>query len=261
MSDRILLSITDAVASVTLNRPSVYNAMDAEMIVRLKEVTEQLQDDRSVRVVVLRGAGPAFLAGGDVALFHKNLDQLPEMIVRLARELHYAVLAIRRMRKPVLASVHGAVAGAGLSLMAAADLAIAAADAKFTMAYSRIATSPDGGGTFFLARTLGLKKAMELALLSDTFDAASAQALGLVNWVVPASELAAQTEQIAQRLARGPTLAYGETKQLMDQAFGASLEQQLEAEAQAFARCARSHDLKEGVNAFVEKRKPQFKGE
>src|SRR5450631_3074049 len=116
MSDTILLAVADAVATVSLNRPSVYNAMDDAMIVRLKEVAEQLGRDDSVRAVVLRGEGPAFLAGGDVALFHKHIDELPEMIIRLARELHYAVLALRRMRKPVLASVHGAVAGAGLSL-------------------------------------------------------------------------------------------------------------------------------------------------
>jgi 2-(1,2-epoxy-1,2-dihydrophenyl)acetyl-CoA isomerase len=169
-------------------------------------------------------------------------------------------MALRRAAKPVLASVHGAVAGAGISLLAAADLALAAADAKFTLAYSRIAASPDGGSTYFLPRLIGVRRALEMALLSDTFDAHTAREIGLVNWVVSAAELAAETEKIAGRLASGPTVAYGETKALVNQSFDNTLERQLEAEAQAFARCARTADLAEGVTAFVEKRKPNFEG-
>ena len=260
MSETILLSVTDAVATVSFNRPSVYNAMDESMIVRFRAVMEQVQRDPAVRVVVLRGEGTAFLAGGDVAFFHRHIDAMPEMIVRLARELHYGVLAMRRMRQPVLASVHGAVAGAGLSIVAAADLAIAAQDASFTLAYCGIGASPDGGGSYFLARRLGTKKAMELALLGETLDAQAAAALGLVNRIVPTDGLAAETARIARRLASGPGVAFAETKALLNQALEASLEQQLESEVQAFARCARTHDLREGVAAFVEKRKPVFKG-
>jgi 2-(1,2-epoxy-1,2-dihydrophenyl)acetyl-CoA isomerase len=260
MTEKVRITYAGGVATIALNRPAVYNAMDDEMITGFRVAAEAIRDDASVRCVVLRGEGPAFLAGGDVALFHQNIDELPALIQRLARELHFGVLALRRMAKPVLASVHGSVAGAGLSLLAACDLAIAAEGTKFTMAYSRIATSPDGGGTFFLARTLGLKKAMELALLSDVFDVTTARDLGIVNWVVPAADLGAETDRVARRLATGPTVCYGETKRLLEQALAQSLETQLEAEVQAFARCARTEDLREGVAAFVAKRKPAFKG-
>jgi len=260
MSESVRLSVSGAIATLSLDRPAVFNALDEAMIVALRARCEAVKEDAAVRCVVLRGEGPAFLAGGDVAFFHRNIDALPRESVRLARELHYAVLAIRRMPKPVIAAVHGAVAGAGLSLMAACDLAIAAADTKFTLAYSRIGVSPDGGGTYFLARTLGLKKATELAFLSDTFDAATAAGLGLVNRVVAPADLAAETEALARRLAAGPTRAYAETKRLLEGALDASLETQLEEEAQAFSRCAATADMREGVAAFVEKRKAVFRG-
>jgi len=261
MNETLLYSVMAGVATITLNRPQVMNALDAGMIVRLRDACEQARDDAAVRAIVLRGNGPAFLAGGDVALLHANLPRLPQMIEKLARELHYAILALRRAAKPVVASVHGACAGAGVSLLAAADLALAAADTKFTLAYSKIAASPDGGSTYFLPRLVGCRKALELTLLSDTFDAATALALGLVNRVVAGAELASETDKMAQRLASGPTCAYGETKALVNLSFERSLESQLEAEAQAFARCARTADLAEGVTAFVEKRSPRFRGE
>jgi 2-(1,2-epoxy-1,2-dihydrophenyl)acetyl-CoA isomerase len=259
-SKTLIYTVAEGVATIVLNRPQVMNAMDADMIKRLRDVCEEARDDAAVRVIVLRGNGPAFLAGGDVALFHANLLTLPAMVEKLAGELHHAIVALREAAKPVLASVHGAVAGAGVSLLAAADLAIAAADTKFTLAYSKIAASPDGGSTYFLPRIVGTRKALELMLLADSFDAQSALDLGLVNWVVPASELAAATDKIVQRLVNGPTLAYGETKALVNRTFERPLTAQLAAEAQAFARCARTQDLAEGVTAFVKKRKPEFKG-
>jgi 2-(1,2-epoxy-1,2-dihydrophenyl)acetyl-CoA isomerase len=260
MSKTLLYSVAGSVATITLNRPQVMNALDADMIMQLRARCEQACDDAGVRAIVLRGNGPAFLAGGDVALFHANLPQLPDMVGKLAGELHHAIMALRRASKPVLASVHGAVAGAGISLLAAADLALAADDARFTLAYAKIAASPDGGGTWFLPRLVGYRKALELALLSDTFDAHTAREIGLVNWVVPLAELTGETEQIAGRLASGPTAAYSETKALINQSFDNTLERQLEAEAQAFVRCACTADLAEGVTAFVEKRKPKFVG-
>lgn len=260
MTQNILLSVADSVATIIFNRPRVMNALDWDMIVRFREVCEEVRHMEKVRAVLLRGEGRAFLAGGDVAMFRDNLKQLPVLIVKGARELHHAMLALRRMNKPVVASVHGAVAGGGMSVMLAADLVIAADDTQFTMAYSRIATSPDGGSTYFLPRMVGYHKAMELALLSDTINAETAKNLGIVNFVVPAAELQAQTSTLMQRLARGATYAYGETKALMNQSIGASMEEQLEAEVQAFSRCARTTDLAEGVAAFVDKRKPAFTG-
>jgi 2-(1,2-epoxy-1,2-dihydrophenyl)acetyl-CoA isomerase len=161
----------------------------------------------------------------------------------------------------VLASVQGACAGAGFSILCAADLAVAADNAYFSLAYTRIGASPDGGSSHFLPRLVGYKKAMELTLLSSTLDAETAKSLGLVNWVVPADQLAQETQRIARELAKGPTVAFGEAKRLMNQSFERSVETQMEEELAAFARCAQTHDLAEGVAAFVEKRRPQFKGE
>jgi 2-(1,2-epoxy-1,2-dihydrophenyl)acetyl-CoA isomerase len=261
MTDTVLYSVAEGVATITLNRPQVLNALDGQMIVQLRAVCERAADDATARAVVLRGAGPAFLAGGDVAFFRANLARMPALVREGGPELNRAILALRRAPKPVLASVHGAVAGAGVSLMAAADLAIAAEGTKFTIAYSRIGTCPDGGATHFLPRLVGARRALELMLLSDTFDAQAALKLGLVNWVAGAEQLGAETEAIARRLALGPTLAFGEIKRLATGSHDQTLEAQLAAEVEAFARCAGTRDFAEGVTAFVEKRKPSFEGE
>lgn len=260
MNDGVLYSVTEGVATLTLNRPQALNALDARMIVELRAACERAEQDAAARAVVLRGAGPAFLAGGDVAYFHANLARMPALVREGGAELNHAILALRRAPKPVLASVHGAVAGAGVSLMAAADLAIAADGTKFTVAYSRIGTSADGGATHFLPRLVGVRRALELMLLSDAFDAQTALRLGLVNWVTGAEQLGSETEAIARRLALGPTLAFGEMKRLVNECPDRALAAQLGAEVEAFARCAATRDFAEGVTAFVEKRKPNFKG-
>lgn len=260
MNETVLYAAENGVASIIFNRPQVLNALDAGMIVRLRESCEQAESDAAVRVIVLRGAGEAFLAGGDVASFHANLGRIPQAVAELARELHRAVLALRRAPKPVVASVHGAVAGAGVSLTIAADLVIAAADTQFTLAYSRIGASPDGGATWFLPRIVGYQKALELMLLSEPVDAVTMQSWGVVNRVVPAAELERETRRIVERLVNGPTLAYAATKNLVNQGLVNALPPHLDEEAQAFARCAVTRDFAEGVTAFVEKRKPNFKG-
>lgn len=261
MTDSVLYSVADSIATITLNRPQVMNALDAGMIRRLREAAERVERETAVRAVVLRGAGAAFCAGGDVAAFRENATRVAAMVREVAGDLHHAVLALRRAPKPVLASVHGAVAGAGVSLMTAADLAIAAEGTKFTLAYSRIGASPDGGATYSLPRLVGYRKALELMLLSDTIDAQAASRLGLVNWVVDAERLAAETDAIARRLAQGATMAFGETKRLLHQGTEQALAAHLDAEIEAFARCAATRDFAEGVSAFVEKRKPLFKGQ
>jgi len=261
VTDSILYSVAEGVATITLNRPQVLNALDARMIVELRAACERAEHDVTARAVVLRGAGPAFLAGGDVSFFHANLPRMPALVREGGVELNHAILALRRAPKPVLASVHGAVAGAGLSLAAAADLAIAAEGTKFTVAYSKLGTSPDGGATHFLPRLLGARRALELMLLSDAFDAQTALRLGLVNWVTSLEQLGAETEAIARRLALGATLAFGEIKRLVNESPNQPLATQLEAEIEAFERCAGTRDFAEGVTAFVEKRKPLFRGE
>ena len=261
----VKLAREGAVATVTLDRPAALNALDGEMIAGLEAAFTALEADETVRAVVVRGAGEHFMAGGDLKLFHRDLGLPPAERRRrfelFVHKVHPTVMTIRRMSQPVIASVRGAAAGFGLSLVMACDLALAAEDAYFTLAYSLIGTSPDGSSTYHLPRLVGLKKAMEIALLADRFDAATALALGLVNRVVPAAGLESATAALAARLAAGPTHAYGNTKRLLGRALENSLPAQLQAEAESFADCAATEDFAEGIRAFVEKRKPRFTGQ
>ena len=162
---------------------------------------------------------------------------------------------------PVIASVKGAVAGAGFSLMLGCDLVVAAEGGIFTLAYCHLGTSPDGGSTWHLPRTLGMKRAMEIALLGDRFGPDQALAWGLINKIVPADDLDAEVATLANRLAKGPTLAYGETKRLLLDSTDRDLSNQLHAETRSFVTCAMTDDFRKGVTAFVDKQKPDFKGE
>jgi len=252
--------VADGIATITFNRPDVMNALDPEMIGALRGACEHAAGDASAKVIVLRGAGQAFMAGGDVGVFKKNLRRMVGMVSDMAGELHRGLLALRRAPQPVIASVHGAVAGAGMSVMMTADIVIAAADTRCTTAYNRLGTSPDGGMTWLLPRLVGYQKAMELLLLSDTLDAEALLKLGVVNRVVPADTLEKETLKVARRLAAGPVLAYAESKKLINQALERGLSDQMDEETRAFMRCSRTVDFAEGVTAFMEKRKADFKG-
>lgn len=259
--DTILLDKQGGVATLTLNRPDVLNALNRQMALDLDEAVTELTGDDTIRAVVLRGAGRGFMAGGDVATFHQNMDSIDEMITDLIGIFHKSVAGIAAMPKPVIAAVHGPAAGAGVSMSLNADYTIAADNAKFTMAYIWLGTNPDGGSTYLLPRLIGRRKALELAMLSDTLDASAALDLGLVNRVVAADDLEAESMALAERLAAGPTRAFAQTKALINQSFeAASFDDQLAAERDAFLRCAGTDDFREGVAAFVEKRKPDFTG-
>ena len=266
MTDPVLLEVSEGVATVTLNRPKSLNALSDDMIGALVEVMTRVEADPLVRCVVVRGAGDHFMAGGDIKGFHGRLSETTPAergahFRAKIHSLHPAIVAMRRMPKPVIASLRGAAAGFGLSLALATDLAIAAEDAYFTLAYCLIGTSPDGGSSYHLPRIVGLRKAMEIALLGERFNAETARRLGLVNWVVPSADLEAETEKLAARLAKGPSHALGETKALLNASFGNSLEAQLALEAEGFASCAATDDFAEGVSAFVEKRSAKFTGQ
>jgi len=261
MADPVLLEKDGAVAVITLNRPEVLNALSMEMSELLCEICWQVEADASVRAVLVKGAGKGFQAGGDIASFHKEIDRIAVHAGRMIDTYHVAVRTLVRMPKPVIGQLHGAVAGAGMSLAMNLDLAIAAEGTMFTLAYANLGTSPDGGSTFFLPRLVGRRRAMEIALLSNRFDAAKAHDLGLINDVVPAAEISEKGMALAQKLASGPTLAFARTKELIDQSFENDLATQLEAERVNFVASTYTNDFKEGVQAFVEKRKPEFKGE
>ncbi len=260
----VLVAREGAVATITLNRPKALNALNRELTLALREAVFSAEQDRAVRCLVLRG-GEHFMAGGDLKWFHQQLGasgpaELRTQFESFVQEVHALIISLRRMPKPVLASVRGAAAGFGLSLMMACDLALAADNAYFTLAYALIGTSPDGSSTFSLPRIVGQKKAMELALLGERFDAAAAERLGLVNRVVPAASLDEETARLAARLAAGPTAVYARTKALLNASLQNSLEAQLQREAEAFAQSASEPDFKEGLAAFLEKRAPRFKG-
>ena len=260
----VLVAREGAVATITLNRPQALNALDRDLTLALRESVTAAERDSSVRCLVLRG-GEHFMAGGDLKWFKalaegKAPAENRAQFAGFIHEAHAIILSLRRMPKPVVAGVRGAVAGFGMSLMMAADLALAADSAYFTLAYTLIGVSPDGGSTFALPRIVGQKKAMEIALLGERFDAAAAERLGLVNKVFAAASLDTEITKIAARLASGPTAVYARTKALLNGSLNATLESQLQGEAEAFAQSASEPDFLEGLAAFVEKRKPQFKG-
>jgi 2-(1,2-epoxy-1,2-dihydrophenyl)acetyl-CoA isomerase len=264
MTAHVLLDVKDGIARLTLNRPQQLNALNEALGRELIDLTGRIEHDPAVRCVVLQGAGDHFCAGGDITMFRELAKQPPRERQRHEREflhgIHVAILSLAEMPKPVLARVQGAAAGIGLSFVLLADLAIAADDAKFTLAYNQIGLSPDGSSSYFLPRTVGLKKAMEIAFLGERFDAKTALSLGIVNRVVPRAELDAAVEAMAQRLAAGATQAIGRTKALFRRSSRASLADQLAAEVEHFAASAATDDFVEGANAFLEKRPPRFKG-
>ena len=260
----VLAEVKDGIGWLTLNRPDSLNALSMEMRDLLVEHSAAFEKDPKVRCVVIRGAGTHFMAGGDIRGFHKSLTtereaHLAGFEMRVVKA-HQAVYQIRRMNKPVLASVQGAAAGFGLSLILNCDLAIASDDSFFTLAYRHIGLSADGGATYFLPRVVGERKALEIALLGERFTAQEAKANNILNWVVPKDQLVAETEKLARKLADGPTYALGVAKKLIRNSFDNSWDEHSHREAEGLAACAATEDHFEGLNAVLEKRKANFKG-
>ena len=245
------------IATLTFARPEALNAIDVPMAQALRDAARQLTQDASVRCIVLRGEGRAFMAGGDLPTLQANPVQGAQDLIG---PLNEAVELLAAGNAPVIAQVHGAAAGAGLSVMLQADFVLAAEGTQFNMAYIKLGASCDVGASWALPRLVGLRHALEIALLSEPLNTEQALRLGLINRVLPAAELDTATQQLAQQLASGPTQAYGHMRRLMRSSWERTLPEQLDAEAQAFVQCAQTGDFSRGLTAFFSKQKAMFEG-
>lgn len=248
------------VATITLNRPAQFNALNLTMARELCLATIAADEDPGVRCVIVTGNGKAFFAGGDLGTFDAAGDGRGALIKEMTTYFHAAISRISRMDAPVIAKINGVAAGAGFSTMLACDLAVAVSSAKFTMAYTRAGLTPDGSSTWFLPRTVGLRRAQELALTNRTLTADEALDWGLLTRVVADDALDAEVATLAGSLASGPTKALGGAKQLLRDSADQGLESQMELETRAIAAASLSYDGREGVAAFLGKRAAVYEG-
>ncbi|HEV8309692.1 MAG TPA: enoyl-CoA hydratase-related protein [Methylomirabilota bacterium] len=258
--EAIKLEVAAGIATITLNRPDAFNAMNLTLGRELFSAVLEVDEDPAVRCVVLTGAGKAFCGGGDVRDFAESLPRIGILIKELTTYVHGAVSRLVRTPKPVITAVNGVAAGGGFSLAIAGDLVLAAESARFTMAYSRIAATPDGSCSYWLPRLVGIRRATELFYTNRVLTAKEAMEWGLVTRAVPDAELPDAVRRLAGELAQGPTLALGRGKGLFHASTTESLETQMELESQSIARSGHTEDFAEGVRAFAEKRPPVFKG-
>ncbi len=260
--ETITLTICDnGVARIVLNRPDAANALDLQMTLDLMDAAIELDHTPEARCIVMEGAGGRFFcAGGDLSAFEKAGVRSPQLVKAMTTNLHSAMSRFARGDAPVIAKVAGTAAGGGLSVALGCDLIVASDEAKFTMAYTRAGLSPDGSSSFYLPRLVGLRRAYDLALTNRVLSAAEAEDWGMINRVVSAAELDAFVDDMAAQLAAGPTAAFGRTKRLLLEGSSNSFETQMEKESRAISKSVGSEDGKEGLNAFLNKRKPVFKG-
>ncbi|MHB8483875.1 MAG: enoyl-CoA hydratase/isomerase family protein [Nitrospiria bacterium] len=255
----VLFKVQDGVAHITLNRPEAANTINEEMGKDLMHAVNHCHDDPGIRALLISGAGALFSGGGDLKAFSSTGQRLPSLIREVTTSLHAALSRLTRMNAPVVAAIHGAAAGAGLSLAMACDMVIAAESARFTVAYTEAGLTPDGGLTYFLPRMVGIRRALELTLTNRIFSAKEAAEWGIVTRVVPDKELLREAMTLATRLAAGPTDAFGVSKRLLYSGWTETLETQMENESQGIAKSAGSEDAREGIRAFLEKRAPRFR--
>lgn len=259
MSDSILYEVEDRVAYIRLNRPRAYNSCNREMALAFQEALKKADADENARAVFISGKGKAFCAGQDLKEvmdqdtnpgFKKILDEGYNPIIKL----------IRNLQKPVVAAVNGVAAGAGANIALACDICIVSEAATFIQAFSKIGLIPDSGGTFFLPRLVGIQKATGLMMLGEKINAQEAERIGLIYKCIPAANFEKEATTLVRRLSQMPTKALWETKQLLNQSFYNTLDEQLNLESKSQIEASKTQDYKEGVQAFIEKRKPRFEG-
>jgi 2-(1,2-epoxy-1,2-dihydrophenyl)acetyl-CoA isomerase len=256
----LIFDVTEGVATITLNRPEVFNAIDVTLATELHSAALACDDDPAIRCVLFLGSGRAFCAGGDLKSFASQGTDTARHLKEVTTFLHAAISRLVRSNKPVVAGVHGAAAGAGFSLALACDLVVAAQSARFTLAYTKAGLTPDGSSTYFLPRIVGMRRALELTYTNRVLSAADAESWGIVSRVVADDALVGEAKSLATELAAGPTLAFGRSKDLLRRTWNETLESQMENETQAISASARTADYAEGSAAFFEKRSPHFSG-
>lgn len=258
--ETVKYSIGSNIATITLNRPEAMNALSLQLCIDLRSAVELAVGDKA-RAVVLTGEGRAFCAGGDLremrSMWEKE-GRIEAFMEEPLKALHDVIALIRNTPIPFVAAVGGICAGAGTNFALACDIVVASENAAFNEAFVKIGLSPDCGGTFFLPRAVGEKRAAEIFMLGETLSAAEAFSIGMINRVVPAGEHLNEAMTIAGKLAEGPTEAIGRIKKMLNASFANSLKEQLELEHECQIESGRSDDFKEGVNAFFEKRPPKF---
>ncbi|WP_317928481.1 enoyl-CoA hydratase/isomerase family protein [Halioxenophilus sp. WMMB6] len=260
MLAKVSIDEQSRIATVWLNRPEALNTLDVATANAVNLAVMPLADRDDLHCIVLRGVGRAFMAGGDLTAFAKDFDTTDQVINQLLDALIPVIEFLYSSPVPVIACVHGAVAGAGLSLLGACDLVVAAEGTNFLLAYDKIGAPPDCGGTFFLPRLLGERRAASLMLLGESWSAQQALEYGLINKVVAAESFDSECDKVVERVANGPTLAYSAYKRLVhkDQSV---LKGQLEAEREEFCRATKSGDFRRGVLAFLNKERAQYQGD
>ncbi len=258
MSTTILINDIGGVRILSLNRPEKYNSFNREMALALQSALDDCAADEGVRCIVITGAGKGFCAGQDLS----EASDVDSLDFRRMVDEHYnaTILRMRRLEKPIIAAVNGVAAGAGANIALAADIVLASKGATFVQAFSKISLIPDSGGTFFLPRFVGTQRALALTLTGDKITADEAMAMGMVYRVYEDDAFPHAWQTVAEGLAQGATKAFGLTKRLINQSFDNTLESQLEAEKEVQAEAGATADFREGVTAFLEKRKPVFTG-
>jgi 2-(1,2-epoxy-1,2-dihydrophenyl)acetyl-CoA isomerase len=255
----IQLQISNGVGVITLNRPEKYNSFVREMALQMQQALQECSSNKLVRAVLINAAGKAFCAGQDLA---EAVDPAAQGIAKIVEENYNPIiLQIREMPKPVICAVHGAAAGAGANIALAADIVVAANNANFIQAFSKIGLVPDSGGTYMLPRLVGFQRAMALMFLGDKVSATEALKMGMIYKVVEDDKLAEEALNIATTLANMPTMAFAYTKELLNKSMHNTLREQLTLEGVLQEKAANTNDFREGVAAFLEKRLPIFKGE
>ncbi|WP_121667692.1 enoyl-CoA hydratase-related protein [Mesonia aquimarina] len=260
MSKSIQVEIQNKVAKISLNRPEVFNSFNREMALSLQEELKKCAENNEVRAILLSGNGKAFCAGQDLKEV-TDPDLNPGFKAILEEHYNPIIQLIRSIEKPIVAAVNGVAAGAGANIALACDIVVASEHAAFIQAFSKIGLIPDSAGTFFLPRLIGFQKASALAMLGDKVSAQEAEELGMIYKYFSAENFEEESTKIVEKLANMPTRALALTKEALNQSLTNNLEEQLALESKNQIAAASTADYKEGVNAFVEKRKPNFKGE